>query len=209
MVAGVDIDVVEDVLGLFLAVLRHQSLHQQPGGGGGLHVGDGHKAGIGGVSQVLQAGGHGEVVLGQHLGVHDDGPLLGGDGGGVVGDLLQGVHGKGQGEEHGVLVLGALEVEGAHGDHVGLQVGALSQELAPQLGGAEGLEHVLPLVAVAVQGVLHGGDGFLVGVGIDDHLLCGGVAAVPGAAGVGGGVVGAAAASQKGCGHGQGQAQSQ
>ena len=120
MVTSVDIDVVEDVLGLFLAVLRHQSLHQQPGGGGGLHVGDGHKAGIGGVSQVLQAGGHGEVVLGQHLGVHDDGALLGGDGGGVVGNLSEGIHFKVQRQEHAVLLLGALEIEGAHGHEIRL-----------------------------------------------------------------------------------------
>ena len=194
MGAAVVIDGGQSLLGPVLTVGVHQSLDQQPGGGGGLDVGDGHLSGVHRIGQVLQAGGGGQVLRGHQLGVQDDGSLLGGDGGGVVGHLLQGVHLKVQGQEHIVLLLGALEVEGAHGHQVGLQVGALGQQLAPQLGGAVGLHDILALIAARVQGVLHGGDGLLVGVGVDDDLVISGAGA-------------AAAAGQEGQGQGQGGAQ--
>ena len=205
MVAGVLIDAGEHFLRALISILRDQRLDEQPRSGGGLNVGHSHLTGIDGIGQILQAGGHGQALGLHELGVDNDGALLRGDGSGVVGHFLQGVHIKGQGQEHLVLILGALEVEGAHGDQIGLQIFALRHQLSAQLGGAKGLDDVLVLIAIGIQGVGHRGDGLIVGVGVEDHLLllgCGvaaaGIAARACAAG--------GAAAQKGCRHAEGKA---
>ena len=60
--AAVVIDGGQRLLGPVLAVGVHQGLDQQPCGGGGLDVSDGHLSGVHWVSQVLQAGGSGQVL---------------------------------------------------------------------------------------------------------------------------------------------------
>ena len=60
--AAVVIDGGQRLLGPVLAVGVHQGLDQQPCGGGGLDVSDCHLSGVHWVSQVLQAGGSGQVL---------------------------------------------------------------------------------------------------------------------------------------------------
>ena len=70
-----------------------------------------------------------------------------------------------------VLVLGAFQVKGAHGDHVRLYVGPLCQQLAAKLRGPKGLEQVFSFKSIAVQGMFHGFYGLIIPIGIDYHLF--------------------------------------
>ena len=200
MVPCVGIDVVENRLCPVLPIFRNQRLHQQPRGRGGLHIGHRQETGIDRIGQILQAGGHGQIIFLQNLCIDNNGALLGGNGRGIVRDLLQGIHREGQGDKHCVLLLGTLEIEGAHGDQVRLQVGPFGQELPPQFRGAKGLEDILARIAAGVQGVGHGGNRLFVGVGVNDNLLRRGTAFR--------GLL-LAAAAQQGHSHGQGQTQRQ
>src|SRR5699024_1921917 len=84
--------------------------------------------------------------------------------------------------EHLILLLGALRIKCTHCHHVGFNILPLCQQFAAQLGCPECLEHVLSFISILVHRLLHCRDRFLVGVGINDHLILGRTCAASGQA---------------------------
>ena len=164
------VDSGQHLFGPFLPVSADQRLNQQPGGGRTFDVGHRHQPRVRRVRQIADAGGHGQIVLLQNLGIDQDRPLLGGDGRVKCRVLRQGFRLKRQILKHMVGLLGAVQIKGTHGHHVRLNIGALCQQLSAQLRGSEGLKDVFPLIAASVQSALHGLDGLVVRVGVDHHL---------------------------------------
>ena len=112
VVPCVGIDVVENRLCPVLPIFRNQRLHQQPRGRGGLNIGHRQETGIDRIGQILQAGGHGQIIFLQNLCIDNNGALLGGNGRGIVRDLLQGIIRVGAEVRAGDILVGKVTPKG-------------------------------------------------------------------------------------------------
>ena len=67
--------------------------------------------------------------------------------------------------------MGAVQVIGGERQHIRLNVFTFGDYFATQFRRTERGEHVFVFVTGLVQGLSHGGDSFIVGIGVDDDLF--------------------------------------
>ena len=78
---------------------------------------------------------------------------------------------KAQVREHSGFFLGSVQIVCAHGHQVGFDFRAFRHHPAAQLGGGKALDNILAFVAAGIQSIFHGGQGFVICIGVDNDAV--------------------------------------